>query len=82
MIEPTTGKLQAGRNVFGFEIRQFLKDLLLREVGSEQIQYIDDADAHPTNAGASATLLRVDRDTFNELSHGEGFHIMMVRDVS
>lgn len=73
MIESAAGKLQAGGNIFRFEIRQFFKDLLLRETGGQQIQHVDDADAHPTNTGSSATLFGIDCDAFDEFSHGYCF---------
>lgn len=73
MIESAAGELQASRNIFSFKVRQFLKDLLLRETGGQQIQHIDDADAHPTNTGPSTTLLGVDRDAFDEFGHDGGF---------
>jgi hypothetical protein len=71
--ESAAGKLQASGNVFRFEIRQFFKDLLLRKTCGQQIQHVDDADAHPTNTGSSATLLGVDRDAFDEFRHGYCF---------
>ncbi len=70
MIESAAGKLQTGKNIFRFEVRQLFKDLLLGETGGQQIQHIDDSNPHPTDTGPSTTLLGVDRDSFNEFSHG------------
>lgn len=69
MIEPTAGKFQTGGNIFRLEVRQLFKNLLLRETGGQQIEYIDDSNPHPTDTGTPATLLRVHRDAFNEFAH-------------
>ena|SRR6185437_8992664 len=69
MIESAAGELQAGGNIFRFKVRQFFKDLLLRESRSQQIEHIDDSNSHPTNTGSPTTLLRVDCDAFDEFGH-------------
>ena len=69
MIESAPCELQTGGNIFRFKVRQLFKDLLLRETRGQQIEHIDDSNSHPTDAGSSATLLRVDRATFDEFSH-------------
>lgn len=69
MIESAAGELQAGGNIFRFEVRQFFKDLLLGETRSQQIQHIDDSNPHSSDTGSPTTLLRVDRDAFNEFGH-------------
>lgn len=69
MIESPAGELQAGGNIFRFEVGQFFKDLLLRKTSSQQIQHVDNSNPHPTDTGASTTLLRVNRDAFDEFSH-------------
>lgn len=69
MIEAATGELQTGGNIFRFEVRQFFKNLLLRETGGQQIQHIDDSNPHPTDTGSPTTLLRVDCDAFDEFGH-------------
>jgi len=71
MIESAAGEFQARRNIFCFEVRQFFKDLLLRETGGQQVQHVDDANAHPTDTGPSTTLLGVDRDSLDEFGHGK-----------
>lgn len=71
MIEPTAGKFQTGGNIFRFEVRQLFKNLLLRKTSGQQIQHVDDSNAHPTDTGTSTTLLRVHRDTFDKFGHGD-----------
>lgn len=73
MIKSAAGKLQAGGNIFRFEIRQFFKDLLLNKTGGKQVQHIDDSNPHPADTGPPATLRRVDRDTFDEFGHDGRF---------
>jgi len=69
MIETPTGEAEARRNVIGFEVRQFIEDLLKRQSGCEEVQYVHDADAHTTHAWLAATLGRIDRDTFCDRRH-------------
>lgn len=69
MIESAAGELQARENIFRFQIWQFFKDLLLRETGGQQIEYIDDSNSHPPDARPSTTLSRVYCNPFNELGH-------------
>lgn len=73
MIEATAGEFQAGGNIFRFEIRQFFKNLLLRETRSQQIEYIDDSNSHSTDAGPPTTLCRVDCDALDEFGHAGCF---------
>lgn len=69
MIEAADGELQAGGNIFRFEVRQFFKDLLLRESCSQQIEHIDNPNPHPTDTRTPATLLRVHRDALDKFAH-------------
>ena len=69
MVEPATGKSQAGRNVFRFEIRQLFENLLLGESCSKQIENIDHPNPHSANAGPPPALLRIHRNTFDEFGH-------------
>jgi hypothetical protein len=80
MVNATTGKPDRGIDVFGFKVGHFIKDLLRRESSQEQIQNISDADAHAANAGASATLVRVEGDAFLPVSHNafEDFRAMLL----
>lgn len=64
-----TGELQTSGNIFGFEIRQFFKDLLLGEAGCEQVEYVDDSNPHPADTGPPTTLSGVDGDPFHEFCH-------------
>lgn len=69
MVESAAGELQAGRNIFSFEIGQFFKDLLLREACSKKIQHVTDSNSHPANARTSSALCRIDRDALDEFGH-------------
>lgn len=69
MIKTAAGEFQTGGNIFRFKVRQFFKDLLLREISGQQIEDIDDSNSHPTDAGPPTTLCRVDRDAFDEFGH-------------
>ena len=71
MIEPTTGKTKARRDVFRFEIRQLFEDLLLSEPCGEKIQDVNHPNPHPTNAGPPSALCRIHRDAFCKFSHDE-----------
>lgn len=69
MVEPATGKSQAGRNVFRFEIRQLFENLLLGESCRQQIEDIDNTNPHAANAGPPPALLRIHRNALDEFSH-------------
>jgi hypothetical protein len=60
------GKLQAGLNVFKFQIGQFFDDLQRRQVVREQIEDITDSNPHATNARTAAALGGVDGDAIIE----------------
>ena len=73
MIQATTGEAEARGNIRELEIRQ-LRDYLLRgQAGGKKFEDVHDPDAHPANAGASTTLLRIDGDAIHQLdriAHG------------
>jgi hypothetical protein len=58
MIEAATGEPEASGDIRQLKIGQLTDDLFRRESGGEQIEDIDDANAHPADAGAPAALLR------------------------
>ncbi len=60
MIEAATRKSQAGRNIFGFEIGKFFKNLLLSEPRGKQIKHVNHPDPHSTNTGPSSALFWID----------------------
>ena len=77
MIQATTGEPETRGDIGGLEIRQLREDLIRREPGGEEIQDVNDADAHPANAGTPATLLRIDCDAIhqlNRIAHKRLFH--------
>lgn len=65
MIEPSTGIAQAGANILGFEIGEFLKHLFRRQSIGQQIKHIRYPDAHATNTRTTAALLWINSDTLN-----------------
>lgn len=69
MIDATPGEPNRCIDIFGFEIRHFIEDLLRRASSQEQIEDIGDADAHAANAGPSATLFRIEGDASLPVSH-------------
>lgn len=64
MVYALAGESKASANVIRFQIRHFLKNRCLREAGVEKVEHIRNANAHASNAGAAATLQRVDGDAF------------------
>jgi hypothetical protein len=65
MIQPAACEPQARAYVLRFEIRHFFDDLFGGKPIRQEIQYIANPNAHPANARASPTLLRVNRDTIH-----------------
>ena len=62
MIGLRGGVLQASLDVSGFKVGIVGEDFGLRHVGSEQIEHVFDANAHPPDARPSAALRRVVSD--------------------
>jgi len=81
MIDPAGGEAKRSLQVGGFEVRHFVQDLLGRESGSKQIEYIADADAHASNAGATPALLRIDGDSFGDHVHNAKYISRCSRDA-
>jgi hypothetical protein len=65
MVELTAGVLQAGLNVLGFKIGQFFQHLLRGQPVGQQVEHVHHADAHPTDAGASAAQFGVNCDAIH-----------------
>jgi hypothetical protein len=63
---------QAGSDVFRLEVGQLFQNLSRRKAGGQQLQHVDNADAHSADAWLAAALFRVDRYSFREPSHGKG----------
>lgn len=70
MVEPPRGVHQTGRDIVGFQVGKVLEDLLLRLARGQQLQNVDHANTHLTNAGAAPTLFGTDRDALEELNGG------------
>ncbi len=56
-------------DISGLQIGQFGKDLISRESGGEEFEYVDDPDSHPTDARTPTALLGVDRDPTDFVCH-------------
>lgn len=62
---------QTRGNIFRLEVGIVFEDLGLGDFRGQQIEDILDPDAHPANAGATATLVRIESDAFG---HGKNLH--------
>lgn len=65
MIDATAYKAQAGLNVFRLEIGKFLNDLSRGQSIGKQIQNVADSNSHAPNAGAAATLIGINGNSFS-----------------
>jgi len=74
MVQFTTRILQARLNVFGLQIGKLLQDLRRGQSVRQEVQDVNDPDAHASDAGPSAALLRVYRDAIHAstLQRGPG----------
>jgi len=63
------GELERGAHVFWLEIGQLVEDLFSGQAGGEQVEDVGHADAHASDAGASAALLWIDGDPVHQLCH-------------
>ena len=66
MVHAAAGEQEAGFQVVRLQVRHFVEDLLCGQAGGEQVKDIDDTDAHPPDAWATATLFRVEGDAGEE----------------
>ena len=66
MIETPTRESEACAHVGQLEVRKLLDDLTRAQSRGEQIEHVDDPDAHAADAGAATTLVRVHRDALHE----------------
>ncbi len=69
VIKIARGIRDAGANVAGLEIRKVSQDFLLSRATGEHVEHVLDANTHPPDAGAPATLVGIDGDSV-ELVHG------------
>jgi hypothetical protein len=64
LVKPPTGETQTSLNIFEFQIGKFCQGFLKCKAISKEIKNIGHADAHPTNTGPTAALLRVNSNAF------------------
>ena len=70
MVESVTCVSERRRDIIGLEIWKLLEHLLRREPRGKQVEHVADANAKPTNARATATLLSIHGDSICEERHG------------
>ncbi|MEJ7872464.1 MAG: hypothetical protein WKF67_09405 [Rubrobacteraceae bacterium] len=69
MIQPAAREPEARADVFEFEVRHLLDDLLGREPVRQKVQHVTHPNPHPANAGTPTALLRVHRYAIRQLNH-------------
>ena len=69
MIEPARGEPERCLQIFGFEVGHFFENLLRRQPGGKQIEYVADANAHAPNARTATALFRINGDSVCERVH-------------
>jgi len=69
MLLAVCGKGERGRDVFIFKVWEILEDLFAIHSSCEVFEDISDRDAHPADAGLSAALVGLDRDSLS-VFHG------------
>ncbi len=75
MVNPLSGKAEAGDDILFGEVRKLFQDFLNTQAVREQVQDIDDANAHTSNAGATTTLLWVNGNSLGDLGHQYMFSV-------
>ena len=69
MVEAPGRVLQGRENVLALEVWVVGEDLLVRFARREELQDVLYPYAHASDAGSPPALIRVDRDTVEEISH-------------
>jgi len=69
VVHAPGGVTQGCLDIFLFEIRKFLQNLLRGQSGGEEIQNVDYSNAHTANAWTATALLRVDRNPIPQIGH-------------
>jgi hypothetical protein len=69
VVETTARVAKARLNIIQNEVGEFLDHLLRCKTGRKQIEDVDDANPHPTDAGTATALARIDGDSVRDLSH-------------
>lgn len=67
MIGLMSGILGSGKNVFPFEVRIFLQDLVVRRAFAQKGKNIADSNSQASDAGSAATLAGFNRNSFQSL---------------
>jgi len=67
MIDGPGRVSKGGLNIFSFEIRHLLQNLICSQAGCKQIEDVGEADAHASHAGATAALTGIDGDSLSEV---------------
>lgn len=66
MVESTTRETQTGADIRDLKVGKLFDDLFRREARGEQVEDIDDANAHAADARPSPTLVGIHRDAIHE----------------
>jgi len=69
MVDFPGGVLKAGQQVIRLQVRKFLDDLGRSHSGGEQVEHVANADAHSTDAGSPAALLRIQSNPRSQIGH-------------
>jgi hypothetical protein len=71
MTEALARIAQTGLDIFRLEIWEFSQNLSGRKPRCQQLQHVNDTNAHPAHAGLPATLFGVDSYSLSEFRHGD-----------
>lgn len=69
MPKLSDGVSKAGANIVAFKVRKVLQNFGLLDAIGEHFQYVDNANAHATNAGAAVALFGAYCYAFQEFIH-------------
>ena len=69
MVDSTGCELDRRDDVFAFKVGHFIEYLLEGKPAREQIQDVRHPYSHPSNARPSATLIRMESDSFTSFGH-------------
>jgi hypothetical protein len=69
VVETTARVAKARLNIIQNEVGELLDHLLRRKTRRKQIEDVNDANPHPTDAGTAAALARIDGDSVRDLGH-------------
>jgi hypothetical protein len=68
MIQFAGSVLKGCFQVFAFEVRHFFQDLFGSETRRKEIENVNNANTHAANARSTATLVRIDCDSLQQLA--------------